>query len=59
MSISEVVENYPATIEVFKKYGLVCFGCAGARYENLEAISEEFGVDIKQFVKELNEKITN
>ena len=57
MNIAEVVEKYPATIEVFKKYNLFCFGCAAARFENLETIAQEFGVDIEQFVKELNKKI--
>ena len=57
MNIAEVVEKYPTTVEVFKKYNLFCFGCAAARFENLEAIAQEFGVDIEKFVKELNETI--
>lgn len=57
MNIAEIAEKYPSTIEVFKKYNLFCFGCASAHFENLEAIAQEFGVDIDQFVKELNEKI--
>lgn len=55
MNIGEVVEKYPATVEVFKKYNLFCFGCIASRFENLEAVAEEFGVNIEQFVKELNE----
>jgi len=57
MNIAEVVEKYPAAIEIFKKYNLFCFGCAAARFENLEAIAQELGVDIEQFIKELNEII--
>ncbi|TSD05135.1 MAG: protein of unknown function (DUF1858) [Parcubacteria group bacterium Athens0714_12] len=56
-NIAEIVEKYPAAIEVFKKYNLFCFGCSAAHFENLEAISQEFGVNIDKFVKELNEAI--
>jgi hybrid cluster-associated redox disulfide protein len=36
MPIGDVVQNYPQTIEVFLKHGLMCFGCAIARFENVE-----------------------
>ncbi len=57
MNIAEIVEKYPSAIEVFKKYNLFCFGCVSARFENLEAIVQEFGINIDQFVKELNEAV--
>ena len=36
MSITQVVESYPATINVFRSYGMHCLGCMAARFENIE-----------------------
>ena len=35
MSIGQIVEQYPETVPVFLKHGLMCFGCAVARFENV------------------------
>ena len=37
MSIIEIVQKYPKTIEVLQSHGLGCIGCAAARFENIEA----------------------
>jgi len=57
MPITEIVQKYPETIEVFMKHGLHCIGCAAARFENLEQGATAHGIDIDVFVKELNEAI--
>ena len=36
MTIGEVVEKFPQSVEVFLRHGLMCFGCAVARFENVE-----------------------
>lgn len=54
MSIIEVVQSHPATIEVFRNYGMGCFGCAAARYENIEQGASAHGVDIEALVADLN-----
>jgi hybrid cluster-associated redox disulfide protein len=54
MSIVEIVQKYPQTLEVFAKYGLGCIGCAAARFENLEAGAKVHGVDVEKFVDDLN-----
>jgi hybrid cluster-associated redox disulfide protein len=36
MSIGEIVQSYPQTVRVFLSHGLMCIGCAAARFENLE-----------------------
>ncbi len=54
MSIIEIVQNYPQSLEVFAKYGLGCIGCAAARFENLEAGAKVHGVDPEQMVAEIN-----
>ena len=34
MSIMEVVQKYPDTVEVFMNSGMGCLGCAAAHFEN-------------------------
>lgn len=54
MSIIDIVQNYPQSLEVFAKYGLGCIGCAAARFENLEAGAKVHGVDPDKMVEEIN-----
>ena len=57
MSIIEIVQTYPETIEVFAKCGMGCIGCAAARFENLEAGAKVHGIDPDVMVEELNSVI--
>jgi hydrid cluster protein-associated redox disulfide domain len=54
MSIMEVVQKYPKTIEVFRNYGLGCLGCAAARFENIEQGALAHGIDADALVADLN-----
>jgi len=54
MSILDIVQQYPETIEVFARNGLGCIGCAAARFENLEAGARVHGLDPDQLVEQLN-----
>jgi hybrid cluster-associated redox disulfide protein len=54
MSIGEVVQDYPQTIEVFLKHGLMCFGCAIARFENVEQGAMAHGISVDTLVDDLN-----
>ncbi len=57
MSISEILEKHPDTINVFAKYNLGCIGCWASRYETLEQGILAHGIDIEEIIKELNESI--
>lgn len=57
MSIIEVVQQFPATIEVFRKYGMGCFGCAAARFENIEQGASAHGIDIDALIADLNKAV--
>jgi hybrid cluster-associated redox disulfide protein len=59
MSITQIVEDYPETVEVFLSNGMHCFGCMAARFENLEQGATVHGIDVDKLVDELNEKIKN
>lgn len=54
MSILDIVQKYPESLEVFAKYGLGCIGCAAARFENLEAGAKVHGFDPDEMVAEIN-----
>lgn len=54
MSILDIVQKFPQSLEVFAKYGLGCIGCAAARFENLEAGAKVHGFDPDQMVDEIN-----
>jgi len=54
MPIGDVVQNYPQTIEVFLKHGLMCFGCAIARFENVEQGAMAHGINVDTLIKDLN-----
>ncbi len=58
MNIIDIIKDYPETVEVFVKYGLGCIGCAAAKYENLEAGAKVHGIDVDQFVEELNKSVS-
>ncbi|MGQ9458536.1 MAG: DUF1858 domain-containing protein, partial [Anaerolineae bacterium] len=46
MPIGEVVMRYPQTIEVFLRHGLMCIGCAVARFENIEQGARAHGINV-------------
>ena len=54
MPIGDVVQKYPQTIEVFLRHGLMCFGCAIARFENVEQGAQAHGIDVNVLMKDLN-----
>jgi len=54
MSIIDIVQDHPESIEIFAKYGLGCIGCAAARFENLEAGARVHGFDPQEMVDEIN-----
>ena len=53
MPIGEVVEKYPQTVEVFLRHGLMCFGCALARFENVEQGAVAHGINVEVLIKDL------
>lgn len=57
MTISEVVQRYPFSVPVFLKHGLFCFGCAVARFENLEQGAIAHGIDPDALVADLNQAV--
>lgn len=59
MSITEIVGKYPRTAEVMMGYGMHCFGCMAARFENLEQGALAHGIDVESLLKDLNAVTVN
>lgn len=54
MGIMEVVQKYPATVEVFRQFGMGCIGCAAAHFENIGQGAEAHGIDVPALMEGLN-----
>lgn len=54
LPIGEVVQRHPETVPVFLQHGLMCFGCAVARFENIEQGAIAHGIDVEALIKDLN-----
>ena len=52
--IGEIVQKYPQTVRVFLKHGLMCVGCAAARFENLEQGAVAHGINVDALLQDLN-----
>ena len=54
MTIQQIVGDNPDTVRVFFKHGLMCVGCAAARFESLEQGAKAHGIDVDALVADLN-----
>ena len=57
MTITEVVERYPKSVEVFLTHGMHCFGCIAARFENIEQGAIAHSIDVNNLIEDLNKNI--
>ena len=58
MAIGEIVQTYPETVRVFLSHGLMCLGCAAARFENLEQGATAHGIDVEALLRDLNAAVS-
>ncbi|AMV72306.1 DUF1858 domain-containing protein [Desulfuromonas carbonis] len=59
MTIEEIVQRYPETIPVFKRFGLDCMDCQIAAFEAVEHGAGVHHVDIDDLLARLNAVIRN
>lgn len=58
MGILEAVEQYPDSVPVFQAFGMHCFGCMAARFENIEQGCAAHGIDTDEMVKAINNALS-
>jgi len=56
-SITDVVEKHPESVDVFLNYGMHCFGCMAARFENIGQGALAHGIDTDQLINDLNQVV--
>ena len=57
MTIGEVLKKYPESLKVFLSHGLMCVGCAVARFENIRQGATAHGINVDALIKDLNEVV--
>ena len=57
MDIMSAVTTYPEVVAVFERFGMHCFGCMAARFENIEEGAGAHGIDPELLIVELNAAI--
>jgi hybrid cluster-associated redox disulfide protein len=55
MTIGGVLKKYPESLKVFLSHGLMCVGCAVARFENIRQGATVHGIDVDALIRDLNE----
>lgn len=56
-TIAEVVTKWPETAGTFMEWGLHCYGCAVAKFENIEQGATAHGIPADDLVNALNKAI--
>ena len=54
MTIADVLSRYPETLPVFERYGLDCYDCQIAEFEQLEHGAAVHKIDPDALIAELN-----
>ena len=57
MRIGETLQKYPQTLKVFLTHGLMCVGCAVARFENIRQGAEAHGISVDALIQDLNKVV--
>ncbi|NLM46022.1 MAG: DUF1858 domain-containing protein [Firmicutes bacterium] len=55
MTIAQVINRYPETIEIFLSLGIHCLGCPSATAETVREAALVHGRDPEELLKRLNE----
>ncbi len=58
MNLKDLLNKYPESARVFAAYGIGCLGCALASYETIEQGITAHGINIDDFMKDLNELVS-
>lgn len=62
MTLSEIITEFPETVEVMLKNGLHCVGCHVAAYETLEQGAKAHGMsdkDLEKMLEDMNDIVKN
>jgi hybrid cluster-associated redox disulfide protein len=55
MNLKDLLNLYPQSARVFAAYGIGCLGCSMASFETIEQGISAHGINIDEFIKDLND----
>ncbi|MBE0502872.1 MAG: DUF1858 domain-containing protein [Desulfuromonadales bacterium] len=53
-NVAKMLQEYPQTAAVLKKYRLGCIGCYGIKHETIERGALAHGIDLNALLHDLN-----
>lgn len=59
MSMDEIMRAWPDTIAVLLRYRVLCIGCPVATFHTATDAAREHGLDLDEFLRELDDVIAN
>jgi ATP-binding protein involved in chromosome partitioning len=54
-NVKHLIDTSPFAAEIFRRHGIPCAGCIGARFDSVRDAANEFKVDLQSLLKELND----
>jgi hybrid cluster-associated redox disulfide protein len=57
MKTSEMLDKYPAAMEIFTEYGMLCMDCVCSEEETVEESCRVHLMDVDSVIDTINEKI--
>jgi len=57
LTLNELMETWPATIQVFLRHKMLCVGCLVTPFHTVEDACAEYHLDQHAFVAELHEAV--
>jgi hybrid cluster-associated redox disulfide protein len=57
LTIAEVMDRWPETIQIFFRYRMACVGCPIAPFETLAEVAVIYGLDLECFINELRQAV--
>lgn len=58
IGIQELLQKHPESAKLFSAYGIGCIGCALANFETVEQGLSAHGINVDDFMKDLNDLIS-
>lgn len=58
MNLRDLLREYPDSAKIFAMYGIGCIGCALSAYETIEQGILAHGINIDEFMKDLNSYVS-
>jgi len=57
MGILDAVQQYPESVDIFQQFGMHCFGCMAAHFENIEQGCLAHGIDPDALCQAINDSM--